>query len=370
VDGADLVRLRLGNSAEVIRQTAGSDCVTAAVAAADAIARSLRTGGKVLFFGNGGSAMDAGHLAAELLGRFRRERRALAAISLADQTAAMTAIGNDYAYDDVFARQVEGLGRPGDVAVALSTSGTSSNVVLALRRARELGLTTVALTGRTGGDLVPVADICVRVPSDDTPRIQEACLHLGHSICELVEASLPARQRGPLTTVFLDRDGTLTAKQVEGRYVVAPDSLRLLPGAATAVRRLNRAGLRIIVVTNQRAVHRGQLDLSTLDVIHERLRSELAAGGATVDGIYTCPHDVHGCRCRKPLPGLLLAASRDHPDIDLARAVTVGDAETDVAAGIAAGTATVRLAHPPAASAADAVVSDLRAAVDWILERR
>jgi D-sedoheptulose 7-phosphate isomerase len=171
----------------------GSDRVDPIAATADAAARiaaSLRAGGKVMFFGNGGSASDAGHLAAELLGRFALERRSLAAACLSDHTAAMTAIGNDYTYEDVFARQVAGLGRPGDVAVGLSTSGSSANVVRALETARELGLVTVALTGASGGKVAAVADVCVRVPSEETPRIQELSMLLGHTLCELVEQEL------------------------------------------------------------------------------------------------------------------------------------------------------------------------------------
>jgi D-sedoheptulose 7-phosphate isomerase len=189
-DGAALVRRRLAESVATARRAIESDCVASAVAAAEAISACLRADGKVMFFGNGGSSMDAGHLAAELLGRFRQERRPLPAISLPDQTAAMTAIGNDYAFDEVFARQIQGLGRPGDVAVALSTSGDSPNVVLALRAARCLGLVTVVLTGRRGGHAASVAEICVRVPADDSTHVQEACMHLGHSICELVETLL------------------------------------------------------------------------------------------------------------------------------------------------------------------------------------
>ena len=166
------------------------DAIAATADAAARIAASLRAGGKVVFFGNGGSASDAGHLAAELLGRFALERRSLAAACLSDHTAAMTAIGNDYGYDEVFARQVAGLGRPGDVAVGLSTSGSSLNVVRGLEAARELGMITVAMTGAGGGKVAAVVDVCVRVPSEDTPRVQELCMMLGHTLCELVEREL------------------------------------------------------------------------------------------------------------------------------------------------------------------------------------
>lgn len=154
------------------------------------LVEALRRGGKVLFFGNGGSSMDAGHLAAELLGRFYLDRAPLPAVSLPDATAAMTAIGNDYEYAEVFARQLRALGRPGDVAVGLSTSGSSANVVRALDTARELGMFSVVLTGAGGGAAADLADVCIAVPTTDTPRVQEACLHLGHTICELVERDL------------------------------------------------------------------------------------------------------------------------------------------------------------------------------------
>ncbi len=167
-----------------------SGALAATADAAGRVADSLRAGGKVMFFGNGGSASDAGHLAAELLGRYLLERRSLAAACLSDHTSAMTAIGNDYGFDEVFARQVAGLGSPGDVAVGLSTSGNSPNVVRGLEAARERGLVTIAMTGAGGGKLAGLVDVCVRVPSEETPRIQELCMLLGHTLCELVEAEL------------------------------------------------------------------------------------------------------------------------------------------------------------------------------------
>lgn len=154
---------------------------------AAAIVQSLDEGGKVIFFGNGGSAMDAGHLAAEFVGRYCKERRSLPALSLADHTAAMSAIANDYAFADVFSRQIAGLGRPGDVLIGLTTSGNSANVVKALREGRERDMVTAVLTGSGGGDAVQFADIAIAVPTGDTALAQEACMHLGHTICELVE---------------------------------------------------------------------------------------------------------------------------------------------------------------------------------------
>ena len=163
-----------------------------AVAAAAAISASLRQEGKVLVFGNGGSAADAQHMVAELVGRFARERRAYAAIALTTDTSVVTSLSNDYGYDRVFERQIEALGTAGDVAIGITTSGGSANVVRALEAARGRKLTTIALTGRDGGAAGRTADLHINVPSDSTPRVQEVHMTLLHIICDLVERELSA----------------------------------------------------------------------------------------------------------------------------------------------------------------------------------
>ena len=157
---------------------------------ADRMTSVYRDGHKVLFFGNGGSAGDAQHLAAELVGRFRLERASLPALALVCNVSSMTAIANDYSYSDVFARQVESLGTAGDMAIGLSTSGRSENVLRGIAVAREKGLATVALTGEDGSHLAEIADVCVCVPARETARIQEGHLLIGHILCELVERTL------------------------------------------------------------------------------------------------------------------------------------------------------------------------------------
>jgi phosphoheptose isomerase len=158
--------------------------------AAGVISDALKRGHRVLLFGNGGSAGDAQHAAAELVGRFERERAPFGAIALTADTAVLTAVANDEGYERVFARQIEALGRSGDVAVAITTSGRSMNVVRALEAARASGMRTIALTGRDGGDAGRRAEIHVNVPSDSTPRVQEVHRTLLHAICEIVERSL------------------------------------------------------------------------------------------------------------------------------------------------------------------------------------
>jgi len=160
------------------------------LAAADRISRAVLGEGKLLAFGNGGSAADAQHVAAELVGRFTRERRALAAIALTTDTSILTSVANDYAYDRVFVRQVEALGRPGDVALGISTSGASASVVSALEKARAMGLVTIALTGRDGGATGAAAEIHINVPHASTARVQEVHRTILHVICELIELSL------------------------------------------------------------------------------------------------------------------------------------------------------------------------------------
>ena len=190
---AELARAQLAQAIAIKQQMAAGPFADRAVEVARAMIGCLRAGGKVIFFGNGGSAQDAGHLAAELMGRFAFDRPGLSAVSLPDATAAMTAIGNDYSYDEVFARQVLAAGRSGDVVVGLTTSGNSINVVRGLEAAAAAGMTTVALTGAHGGKAAALARIAIQVPADDTARVQEACMHLGHTICEMVEAALFTR---------------------------------------------------------------------------------------------------------------------------------------------------------------------------------
>jgi D-sedoheptulose 7-phosphate isomerase len=184
---AALAARTLRDAAEVHERAAAD--VGAIVRAAGAIAASLRNGGKVLAFGNGGSAADAQHFVAELVGRYGQERRAWPAMALSTDTSVLTALGNDYGFDRVFARQVEAHGKPGDVALGITTSGHSPNVLRALETARAQGLVTIAVTGR-GGDAGRLADVHVAVPDDRTPRIQEVHITMLHILCELVESEL------------------------------------------------------------------------------------------------------------------------------------------------------------------------------------
>ena len=158
--------------------------------AAGIIIESVRTGGKLLIFGNGGSAADAQHIAAELVNRLNYDRPAIPAIALTTDTSILTSVGNDTSFDELFERQVRALGRAGDVAVAISTSGNSPNVLRAARAAREMGIKLVGLAGRTGGKLASMVDVALIVEADSTQRIQETHITIGHILCEMVEETL------------------------------------------------------------------------------------------------------------------------------------------------------------------------------------
>lgn len=173
-----------------VKQAVLQDMLPTLATAAAWITDTLRDGHKLLLFGNGGSAADAQHIAAEFVGRFERERRPWPAIALSTDTSALTALANDYGAAAIFARQVEALGQRGDLVVALSTSGNSSNVLEGVKAARAMGLRTIGLTGQSGGQLAPLCDLALCVPSGRTPRIQEAHITICHALCEVVEAAL------------------------------------------------------------------------------------------------------------------------------------------------------------------------------------
>jgi D-sedoheptulose 7-phosphate isomerase len=181
---------RVHESIAVKRSLLGPALVDAIARLANEVVDAVRAGRKVILFGNGGSAADATHIAAEFVGRFAFDRDPMPALSLSDNVSAVTAIGNDYAYDLTFARQVKALGSPGDVAIGLSTSGSSPNVLNALRVARENGILSAAFTGAKGAKMAQLADVAIVIPSGSTARIQEGYMLCAHIMCEVVEQTL------------------------------------------------------------------------------------------------------------------------------------------------------------------------------------
>lgn len=205
VDTSSVLRANVEASLQIHSRLI-SECLLAMTAAADALVSAYRAGHKALFFGNGGSAADAQHLAAEFVGRFLLERSPLPALALNANSSAVTAIGNDYGYDQVFARQLQALAAPGDVAVGISTSGNSPSVVQAIVCARRLGLFTIGFTGASGGLLRNLADVLIAAPSQDTPRIQECHILFGHALCDAVERVMTNLQGTTLNETLANGD--------------------------------------------------------------------------------------------------------------------------------------------------------------------
>jgi D-sedoheptulose 7-phosphate isomerase len=193
VSDHDIAAAHFRRSLDVLAHAAGdAEFGAAMLAIAQAVENSLRAGGKVMLAGNGGSASDAQHIAGEFLSRLRFDRHPLPAIALTTDSSVLTAIGNDYGYEQVFERQLRGLGRKGDVFIAISTSGKSPNVLAALRAAREIGVTTVGFTGTAPGAalMAPLCDLVLAAPSDDTPLIQQIHITAAHAICDIVERKM------------------------------------------------------------------------------------------------------------------------------------------------------------------------------------
>lgn len=190
IDFEAMISHELKESIQTKQRTIEEGGVTVLTRIAHLLADTLRAGNKVLFFGNGGSAADSQHIAAELVSRFRRERKALPAIALTTDTSILTAISNDYEFAGIFARQVEALGRKGDVAFGISTSGNSPNVLNAVNSSKEIGMNTVGFTGQDGGKLKDCVDFCFRVPSQSTPHIQEVHITAAHALCEVIEEAI------------------------------------------------------------------------------------------------------------------------------------------------------------------------------------
>lgn len=182
----DRIRTFLNNSAD-LKRTIADTMAEDIDRAVQIVRQSLKGGGKLLLMGNGGSAGDAQHIAAELVGRYKKERQSVPALALTVDTSALTAIGNDYGFEEIFSRQIEGLGQKGDAILAISTSGQSENVVCGVQQARVMGIHTIGLLGKEGGKLKELVDLPLVVPSNETARIQEAHITIGHIICEILD---------------------------------------------------------------------------------------------------------------------------------------------------------------------------------------
>lgn len=318
--------------------------------AAQACINAIKSGNKIMFCGNGGSAADSQHLAAELVGRYKINRPALASVALTTDTSILTAVGNDFGYDTIFERQIEGIGKKGDVLVGLSTSGNSKNVLLAMDKAKALGITTIAFTGEKGGKMKDKADFAINVPSDTTNHIQEMHIAVGHIICGIIEKECSPR----IKALFLDRDGTIN---VDYNYTFEIEKFAFIDGILDLCKQAQEKNFKIFVITNQSGVERGYYTIDQMNAFNTHMIQEFKKQGIEIADVYCCPYLEH--EDRKPLPGMFLKAKNRY-NIDMEHSVSVGDKERDAEAALAAGVKKAYLLSSDATTSKAVVVRSLK----------
>ena len=321
---------------------------------------------QILLLGNGGSAAAASHMACDL-GKgtidfsdnsFRRFR----VISLSDNNALMTAIGNDLSYEDVFVEQLRMLMHDGDVIVFISSSGNSPNLVRAAEYARTRGAVMVGLLGFGGGKLASMMDVPMVVSSRNYGITEDFHLSVQHVYTQYLRRALAGAAR---PVAFVDRDGIINERAAAHEYVERWEDFRFRIGSLALLQKLTTNGFSIVVVTNQQGVGKGRLTAADLRAMHDKMTERLATDGVKLAGIFACPHlEERGCFCRKPAPGLIYRAINELPFlIDLQGSLIIGDSPTDVAAGLAAGIPTRLLVASRPDPAATQLVPDLAALI-------
>lgn len=311
---------------------------------------AFRTGNRVYFCGNGGSAADAQHLAAEFSGRFYTDRRALPAEALHCNSSYITAVANDYGYDEIYSRLISGIGEKGDILIGLTTSGNSPNIIKAFEAAKEKEITTIAFTGQDGGKIKAVSDYLVNIPSTDTPRIQESHITIGHIICQLVEEKfftpLPPfdlKNIDKSWTIFLDRDGVINEDR-PGSYIFNKDDFNFMEGVPGVFKKMTGKFGHLFVVTNQRGVGRGLITMDDMNATHEKMLKGIKEAGGRIDGIYYATAVNNDDPLRKPNPGMALKAKNDFPSIDFSKSIMLGNKLTDMQFGRNTGMYTIFIA--------------------------
>jgi histidinol-phosphate phosphatase family protein len=314
----------------------------------DQLLDAWRKGRHIYIFGNGGSAVTAMHMASDLnkypnipgMPRFK-------ALALSDNTALLTSLANDCGYENIFSEQLVNFLDPGDLVIAISTSGNSPNVLKAVQVARERGAICIGFSGQDGGRLKELVEICVRAPAGQIGQQEDIHMILDHVIVHTlryllqaeVQANGQTETRVAITphrrAIFLDRDGVISLNRHD--YVKSWEEFSFLPGAIESLRLLAQHDCPVIVVTNQSAIGRGLVSPEIVDQINRRMQDEIHLRGGRLDAVYTCPHRPdENCACRKPRPGLLHQAARQY-QVDLERSYLIGDAISDIEAGLAAG---------------------------------
>ena len=326
----------------------------AAIEAVSAILLDARRHDRQVFLiGNGGSAAAASHMACDLakgtVDRANPHFRRFRAISLTDNAALLSAVGNDISFDDVFVEQLRTHLNPHDVVVAISASGNSPNVLAALEYARQRGALTVGFLGFGGGRARQLVDVAVVVSSRNYGIAEDFHVILQHIVTQHLRRVLAG---GARRVLFLDRDGVINERPRPHAYVTRWDEFRFVDGVGLVLRTLTQMGFSLVVVTNQQGIGKGVVDPEQLALIHRKMVESLAADGAVIEGVFTCPHlAAEGCACRKPRPGLIYRALNELQFlVDMPGSLLVGDSDSDILAGRAAGLRTIRVGPTEASS--------------------
>ena len=283
---------------------------------------ALKSGNKIMFCGNGGSAADSQHLAAELVGRYKLNRKAYNSIALTTDTSILTAVGNDFGYDTIFERQVEGLGNSGDILIGLSTSGNSKNVVLAFELAKKMGIKTVAFTGSNMSKMQELADYTINVPSNVTNNIQEMHIAVGHLICEIIEKELLPKTKA----LFLDRDGVIN---IDKGYTYKIEDFKFVEGIFEVCKKAQDKGYKIIVISNQSGVERGYYTIEDMNIFNDYMKAKFRENGVEITDVFCCPS--LNSPDRKPNSGMFEKA-RDKYNVDMKNSFSIGNSERDIIA--------------------------------------
>lgn len=306
----------------------------------ESIVSCYNFGGKVITAGNGGSAAQSQHFVAELVGRMKRNRCAIPAISLSADVSTLTCIGNDFGFERCFSRQLEGIASEKDLFIAFTTSGRSRNILEALNVCNASNIESSVISGVTEAPIRRLCNNILEIPSRNTPLIQEAQLVISHVICECVEQII---QKTELTDnwdtivelatqgyqyLILDRDGVVNEVKANG-YIKQYADFRFATGFAHNIERISKAYKRIFITTNQRGVGMGLMSREELDDIHKCMLADISSMGGHIDKVYTSIGTDSTDNCRKPNVGMALQIQKDYPEVDFAKTVVVGDSFSD-----------------------------------------
>lgn len=316
----------------------GNSLIASYIPVVEIILQCIAHGGKIMAAGNGGSASQSQHFCSELMGRLKNKRSPIRAISLCSDISLVTCIANDFGYERIFSRQIEGLGNTNDIFVAFTTSGTSRNILEALLECKSRGVFSIVFTGRNADSVNRLADYVVSIPFDESTIVQEIHMQLIHVLCEIVESSvievssfwsgvLELEKQG-YKYLILDRDGVINHIKPNG-YVLSPSEFEFRRDFLDVVKELSDAFQYVFVVSNQKGVGKGLMTEEELELVHRNMIKDISNCGGRIDKIYVSTSADNNAADSKPNIGLAEKIKEDYPAVDFKKTVVVGDSVSD-----------------------------------------